>query len=98
MTPRRCFDRASLEIGPAPPLFGEVPVTGHHLVTSHMVVFHALRHSHASALIAAGVDIVTVSRRLDMVAAITLTVYAHLFTNTDTTAATAIEAAMRPRP
>ena len=28
------------------------------------VMFHALRHSRASALIAAGVDIVTVSRRL----------------------------------
>ena len=63
------------------------------------VMFHALRHSHASALIAAGVDIVTVSRRLGHGSpAITLTVYVHLFTNTDTTAATAIEAAMRPRP
>ncbi len=30
------------------------------------VMFHALRHSRASALIAAGVDIVTVSRRLGM--------------------------------
>jgi len=30
------------------------------------VMFHALRHSHASALIASGVDIVTVSRRLGM--------------------------------
>ncbi len=28
------------------------------------VMFHALRHSHASALLAAGVDVVTVSRRL----------------------------------
>jgi integrase len=62
------------------------------------VRFHALRHSHASALISAGVDIVTVSRRLGHGSpAITLTVYAHLFKNTDTTAATAIEAAMRPR-
>jgi integrase len=63
------------------------------------IMFHALRHSHASALIAAGVDIVTVSRRLGHGwPAITLTVYAHFFTNTDTTAAPAIEAAMRPRP
>jgi 2-methylisocitrate lyase-like PEP mutase family enzyme len=63
------------------------------------VVRDALRHSHESALIAAGVNIVTVSRRLGHGSpAITLTVYAHLFTNTDTTAATAIEAAMRPRP
>ena len=62
------------------------------------VMFHALRHSHASALIAAGVDIVTVSRRLGHGSpAITLTVYAHLFADTDKTAASAIEAAMLPR-
>ena len=28
------------------------------------VKFHALRHSHASALIASGLDVLTVSRRL----------------------------------
>ena len=28
------------------------------------VTFHALRHTHASALIKAGIDVVTVSRRL----------------------------------
>jgi integrase len=28
------------------------------------VIFHALRHSHASALIASGLDVLTVSRRL----------------------------------
>ena len=64
------------------------------------VTFHALRHSHASALIAAGVDIVTVSRRLGHGSpAITLTVYAHAFAaaNTDATAAKAIEAAMDAR-
>jgi integrase len=60
------------------------------------VTFHALRHSHASALIAAGVDVVTVSRRLGHSSpAITLRVYAHLFTKTDTTAAAAIEATLR---
>jgi len=63
------------------------------------VMFHSLRHSHASALIAAGLDIVTISRRLGHGSpAITLTVYAHTFSNkTDTAAAHAIEAAMRPR-
>jgi integrase len=62
------------------------------------VMFHALRHSSASALIAAGLDVVTVSRRLGHGSpAITLTVYAHLFSKTDTAAAQAIEAAMRPR-
>jgi integrase len=62
------------------------------------VMFHALRHSHASALIAAGLDILTVSRRLGHGSpAVTLTVYAHRFTNTDDAAARAIEAAMNPR-
>jgi len=62
------------------------------------VMFHALRHSHASALIAANVDIVTVSRRLGHGSPeITLRVYAHLFNKTDAAAAQAIEAALRPR-
>ena len=32
------------------------------------VKFHSLRHSHASALIAAGIDVVTISRRLGQAA------------------------------
>ena len=60
------------------------------------VMFHALRHSHASALIAGGLDVVTVSRRLGHGSpVVTLRVYAHLFDRTDTAAATAIEAALR---
>ena len=60
--------------------------------------FHALRHSSASALIAAGLDVVSVSRRLGHGSpAITLSVYAHLFRETDKAAAEAIEAVMRPR-
>jgi len=60
------------------------------------VMFHALRHSHASALIAAGMDPVTVSKRLGHGSpAVTLTVYAHLFQKTDLAAASVIEAAMR---
>ena len=56
------------------------------------VTFHVLRHTHASALIAAGVDIVTISRRLGHgSSAITLSVYAHLFDKKDPTAADAIE-------
>jgi integrase len=59
------------------------------------VMFHALRHSHASALIAAGIDIVTVSKRLGHGSpAITLGVYAHLFNKTDDIAARAIERAL----
>ncbi|MBV9859868.1 MAG: tyrosine-type recombinase/integrase [Alphaproteobacteria bacterium] len=65
------------------------------------IMFHALRHSHASALIAARLDVVTVSRRLGHGSpAITLSVYAHAFAsaNTDATAARAIEAAMAAKP
>lgn len=62
------------------------------------VMFHSLRHAHASALIAAGLDVVAVSRRLGHSSpAITLGVYAHLFESKDDAAAAAIEAAMRPR-
>ncbi|MBV9670490.1 MAG: site-specific integrase, partial [Acidobacteriales bacterium] len=60
------------------------------------VSFHALRHTHASALIAAGLDVVKISRRLGHSSPnVTLTVYAHVFEKTDTTAATAIEAALQ---
>jgi integrase len=60
------------------------------------VSFHALRHSHASALIAAGLDVVAVSRRLGHASpALTLNVYGHLFTNTDDKAAAAIDAAVK---
>ena len=56
------------------------------------VTFHSLRHAHASALISAGIDVVTVSRRLGhSTPTITLGVYAHLFRETDTKAAAAIE-------
>lgn len=59
------------------------------------VTFHALRHSHASALIAAGLDVVSVSRRLGHASpALTLGVYSHLFKNDDSGAAAAIDAAL----
>ena len=59
------------------------------------VTFHALRHTHASQLIAAGLDVVTVSRRIGHSnPTVTLTVYAHLFGNTDERAATAVENAL----
>jgi integrase len=49
---------------------------------------HALRHTHASSLIAAGVDILTISRRLGHAnPKITLDVYGHLYGNTDDKAA-----------
>ena len=61
------------------------------------VSFHALRHSHVSALIAGGLDVVTISRRIGHAnPAVTLSVYAHAFAgaNKDAAAALAIEAAM----
>jgi integrase len=59
------------------------------------VTFHALRHTHVSQLIAAGLDVVTVSRRIGHSnPTVTLSVYAHLFGNTDERAAAAVETAL----
>ena len=61
-----------------------------------MVMFHALRHTHASALIAKGLDVVQISRRLGHGSpVITLRTYAHLFNTVDSTAADAIESVLR---
>jgi integrase len=58
------------------------------------ITLHALRHTHASQLIAAGMDVVTISRRLGHASpTITLGVYGHLFSNTDDRAAAIMEAA-----
>jgi integrase len=60
------------------------------------VTFHALRHTHASQLIDAGVDIVTISKRLGHAKPdITLRIYAHLFHKDDGKAAAAINAALK---
>jgi integrase len=57
--------------------------------------FHSLRHTHASTLIAAGVDVLTISRRLGHGSpVITLGVYGHLF-KTDDRAADAMEQILR---
>jgi integrase len=55
------------------------------------VGFHALRHTHASVLIRAGLDILTISRRLGhSKASITLDTYGHLMGGSDAAAALAI--------
>jgi integrase len=55
------------------------------------VSFHSLRHSHASALIRAGLDVVRVSRQLGhSKPTITLSIYAHEFEQADASAADAI--------
>jgi integrase len=52
------------------------------------VTFHSLRHTHASTLIAAGLDVMSISRRLGHGSpAITLGVYGHLFKPDDRAAA-----------
>jgi integrase len=60
------------------------------------VTFHALRHTHASQRIDAGVDIGTISRRLGHASPnITLKVYAHLFRKDDSKASDAINEALK---
>jgi integrase len=57
------------------------------------ITFHSLRHTHASMLISAGLDVVAISRRLGHGSpTITLGVYAHLFKKTDNAAAAINEA------
>jgi integrase len=59
------------------------------------ITFHSLRHTHASQLIAAGVDVVTISKRLGHSSPnITLGTYAHLFATSDEKAARAINEAL----
>jgi integrase len=59
------------------------------------VTFHALRHTHASQLIDADVDIVTISKRLGHAKPdITLRIYAHMFQRDDSKAAAAINKAL----
>jgi integrase len=58
------------------------------------ITFHALRHTHVSWLIAHGVDVVTISKRLGHANPnITLGTYAHLFDANDGKVADAINAA-----
>ena len=57
--------------------------------------FHSLRHTHASALITRGLDLLTISRRLGHGSpVITLGVYGHLF-KPDDRAAAIMEAALK---
>jgi integrase len=58
--------------------------------------FHSLRHTHASMLIASGVDILAVSRRLGHSrASTTLDVYGHVLDGGDDAAAKAIEGVLK---
>jgi integrase len=58
------------------------------------VTLHSVRHTHASELIASGMDALTISRRLGHGSpAITLTVYGHLIEGKDSEAAAVMERA-----
>jgi integrase len=60
-----------------------------------IVTFHALRHTHVSQLIASGLDVVTVSRRIGHSnPTTTLGVYAHLFGDADQRAVNVVDASM----
>jgi integrase len=60
------------------------------------VGFHSLRHTHVSMLIRAGVDILTISRRLGhSKASVTLDTYGHLIEGADAAAAKAIEGILK---
>jgi integrase len=60
------------------------------------ITLHRLRHSHASQLIASGIDIVTISKRLGHAKPnVTLGIYAHMFTTDDSKCAAAINAALK---
>jgi Phage integrase family len=65
------------------------------LAARSAIAFHALRHTHASQLIDAGVDVVIVGKRLGHSSpVIALKVYVHLFRQRDDKAAEAINAAL----
>jgi integrase len=60
------------------------------------VSFHALRHTHASILIRAGVDVLTISKRLGHhKPSVTLDLYAHILPGSDEAAARAIERVLK---
>ena len=103
--------RMALGIGGPPadaPVFGDIEGnwTAPHLISNRWrravknrklrpVRFHALRHTHASALINAGLDVVAVSHRLEHASpALTLGVYAHLFSSSDDEAVAAFDAVL----
>ena len=64
-------------------------------ITQHRNRLHGLRHTHASLLILAGVDIATVSERLGHADAnITARIYLHGSKESDRAAADALDAAL----
>ncbi len=85
------LDGRPLRTGNVSSDWGEIAAT----IGMPEITFHALRHTHASQLIASGVDIVTISKRLGHAKpSVTLAIYAHMFHTDDRKAAAAINAAL----
>lgn len=62
-----------------------------------VITFHQLRHTHASILIAQGLEATVVAQRLGHSdASVTLSIYAHSFEERDKVASNAIESALLP--
>jgi integrase len=56
------------------------------------ISLHSMRHTHASLLIASGMDVLTISRRLGHASAtVTLSVYGHMITGSDDKAAQIVD-------
>jgi len=82
------IDRCALLIGSH-----KVPAR-HDCAEDEGLTLHSIRHTHVSELIASGMDVLTVSRRLGHGSpAITLTVYSHLIEGKDNEAAAVMERA-----
>jgi integrase len=61
-----------------------------------LVSFHGLRHTHASILLASGLPVLTVSKRLGhSKASMTLDIYGHLLPNADDAAAKIMEGMLK---
>jgi integrase len=64
------------------------PLAGRPAAAGIKATLHSLRHTHASTLIASGLDVLTISRRLGHGSpAIRLRIYGHLFKPDDRAAA-----------
>jgi integrase len=85
-----------MEIRPLPTHIARPGATLAERIEMPDATFYSLCHTHASQLTDAGVDIVTISKRIGPAKPeITMRVYAHLFRKDDSKAAAAINAAMK---
>ena len=88
-------DQGRLRFKPPKSKYGKRTVSiPPYVVAALRAHLHSIRHTHVSELIASGMDVLTVSRRLGHGSpAITLTVYSHLIEGKDNEAAAVMERA-----